>query len=37
MFFVVMGRPVVEEIQRAFLGGLDPSRMGRDSCRYASM
>jgi hypothetical protein len=37
MFFVVMGRPVVEEIQRAFVGGLDSSRTGRDWLRYASM
>ena len=29
-FFVVIRRPVVEEIQRAFVGGLDPSRTGRD-------
>jgi hypothetical protein len=35
--FVVIGRPVVEEIQRAFPGGLDPSRTGRDWCRYVSM
>jgi putative ABC transport system substrate-binding protein len=35
-FFVVMGRPVVEEIHRAFVGP-DPSRTGRDSFRYASM
>src|SRR3982074_1766811 len=35
-FFVVMGLPVVEEIQRAFMGGLDPSRTGRDSFICAS-
>jgi hypothetical protein len=35
-FFGVMGRPVVEEIQRAFVAGLDPSRTGRDLLRYAS-
>jgi hypothetical protein len=32
-FFVVIRRPVVEEIQRAFVGGLDPSRRGRDWSR----
>jgi len=37
IFFVVMGRPVVEEIQRAFVSGLDPSRTGRDWFRYTSM
>jgi hypothetical protein len=29
-FFVVMGRPVVQEIQRTLVGGLDPTRIGRD-------
>src|SRR5262249_23309994 len=30
MFFVVIPWPVVAEIQSAFVGGLDPSRTGRD-------
>jgi hypothetical protein len=36
-FFAVIRRPVVEEIQSAFVGGIDPSRTGRDSFRYKSM
>jgi hypothetical protein len=36
-FFVVIPRPVVEEIQRLFVGSLDLSRMGRDWFRYTSM
>jgi hypothetical protein len=36
IFFVVIGRPVVEEIHSAFVGGLDPSRTGRAWLRYTS-
>src|SRR5262249_47621725 len=36
-FFVVSRPPVVEEIQRAFVGGLDPSKSGRDWLRYSSI
>jgi hypothetical protein len=36
-FFAVIRRPVVEEIRRVFVGGLDPSRTGRDWFRYTSM
>src|SRR5262249_61988400 len=36
-FFVVSRPPVVEEIQRAFVGGLDWSRSGRDWLRYSSI
>jgi hypothetical protein len=36
-FFVVMARPVVDEIQRAFVDGFDPIRRGRDWFKYMSM
>ena len=36
-YFAVIRRPVVEEIQSAFVGGIDPSRTGRDLFRYKSM
>src|SRR3974390_1052619 len=36
-FFVVIARPVVDEIQRAFVDGLDPIRRGRDWFKYISM
>src|SRR5262249_32156769 len=35
-FFVVSRPPVVEEIQRALVAGLDLSRSGRDWLRYSS-